>query len=96
MYAISVIFEVDPAHLEDFRAAALHHADCSRTREPDCLGFGVFQSAERPDLFYFHELYADKAAVSEVHDKAPYKEEFGRKTEGWIRARRISFWNGAE
>ncbi|MCL1939272.1 MAG: antibiotic biosynthesis monooxygenase [Desulfovibrionaceae bacterium] len=96
MYAISVILDIDPEHIEEFKAAALFHANSSKTQEPGCLGFEVFQSTERPDRFYFHEYYVDKAAVTEVHNKAPYKEAFGQKTGSWIKGKQIEHWNNVD
>ena len=92
MYAISVILDVDPAHVDEFRAAALTHAHNTKSNERGCVDFSVFQSAERPDRFYFHELYVDKAAVTEVHNKAPYMAEFGQKTAPWIVSKTLEFW----
>ena len=96
MYAISVILDVDPAHVDEFKATALAHAQNSKSNEQGCLEFSVFQSAERPDRFYFHEVYIDKAAVTEVHHKAPYMAEFSKKTEPWVRSKTHGFWESLE
>ena len=92
MYAISVILDVDPKHIEDYKAAALTHAHNSKTQEAGCLAFEVFQSTERPDRFYLHEFYVDKAAVTDVHQKAPYLEVFRQKTGGWVKHKQIEHW----
>ena len=92
MYTISVILDIDPDHIEDFKAAALLHAHNSKTHEPGCLVFDVFQSTERPDRFYLHERYEDKAAWAEVHQKAPYLEEYRKKTGGWVKGKHIEHW----
>ena len=96
MYAISVMFDIEPDHIEDFKAAALAHADNSKTNEKGCLGFAVFQSYDREDRFYFHEVYESKAAVDEVHGKAPYLAEFGRITKPWILKKELETWESAE
>ena len=96
MYALSVMFVIDPAHAQDFKEASLRHATNTKTNETGCLGFDVFVSESDPSRFYFHELYANKAAVEEIHNKAPYMAEFGQKTCDWIRSREILFWNSAE
>jgi len=92
MYAISVMFDIDPEHAADFKAAALTHARNSTTQEPGCLVFEVFQSTERTNRFYLHECYVDKAAVTDVHQKAPYMQEFRQKTGGWIKSKQIEHW----
>ncbi|MDR2076046.1 MAG: antibiotic biosynthesis monooxygenase [Desulfovibrio sp.] len=96
MYTLSVLLEVDPGHREEFKAAALRHAANTRTLEKGCLGFEIYESPEDPARFYFHEVYADKAAVTEVHDKSPSLAEYVAKTAGWIRNRVREEWNSLE
>lgn len=96
MYALSVMFAIDPAHADDFKEAALRHAANTKTNETGCLGFDVFVSETDPTRFYFHEIYANKAAVEEIHNKATYPAEFGQKTRDWITSREKFSWNSAE
>lgn len=96
MYAISVMIEVDPAHAEDYKDAALAHADNTKTNEKGCLGFAVFRSRDKPERFYLHEVYESKAAVDEVHNKAAYMAEFGALTAPWVRSKSIETWENAE
>lgn len=94
MYALSVVIKVDPAHSEEFKKAALQHAANTKTNETGCLGFDVFAAEDDPSLFYFHEVYSSKSAVTDVHNKAPYMAEFSQKTGGWIVSRDLRAWNG--
>lgn len=96
MFAISVVLEVKPAHVEEFKAAALRHAHNSKTNETGCLGFDVFVSTDSPSKFYFHETYVNKAAVDDVHAKAPYLKEFGELTADWIVSKELHTWNSVE
>ena len=96
MYALSVMFTIDPAHANDFREAALRHAANTKTNETGCLGFDVFVAENDPNCFYFHEVYVSKSAVEDIHRKAPYMAEFGRKTQSWIRSRELLSWSGVE
>lgn len=96
MYAISVMIDVDPAHAEDYRKATLAHASNTKTREKGCLSFTVFRSPERPDRFYLHEVYENKAAVDDVHSKAPYLAEFSALTSPWVVAKVLETWESAE
>jgi quinol monooxygenase YgiN len=93
MYAISVMLEIDPDHLEEFKAAAARHAANTKTSEKGCLGFSIYQSPDNPARFYFHELYTDKAAVAEVHAKSPSLAEYTAKTSPWISSKAIEAWN---
>ena len=57
MIAISVIFEVDPAHKEEFLTLSLAHAQNAKTREEGCLDFRIFRSQEK--------LYERAAALTD-------------------------------
>lgn len=92
MYAVSVMIDVVPEHAQEFKAAAQAHARNTRSNESGCVAFSVFQSASRPDRFYLHEVYVNKAAVEEVHNKAPYLAEHQRLTRDWVRDKRIECW----
>ena len=94
MFAISVIFEIQPQFRAEFLEVSQKHAANSRT-EKDCRAFEIWQSPENPNCFYFHEVYASKAAVDEVHVKTPYYVEFGEKTAPWIISRDLRVWNDA-
>lgn len=96
MYALSVMFTIDPARSADFREASLRHAANTKTNETGCLGFDVFVAEGDPNRFYFHEVYVNKAAVEDIHKKAPYLAEFGQKTRDWILSRELITWNSAD
>ena len=96
MYVLSVMLEIDPVHREAFKTAALTHAANTRTLEKGCLGFEIYESPNDPTRFYLHEVYADKAAVTEVHDKSPSLAEYAAKTAGWVRNRVREEWNSVE
>lgn len=96
MYAISVMVEIAPEHVEDYKNAALAHADNSRTNETGCLGFAVFRSQDKPNRFYLHEVYESRAAVEEVHNKTPYMAEFRTRTAPWVLSKELETWESAE
>lgn len=96
MYALSVFLDVAPEHAEAFKAAALAHAANTIGNEAGCLAFEVFQAPDNPSRFFFYECYTDRAAVEEVHNKAAYFAEFGRKTSAWILHKEKAVWNGAK
>jgi quinol monooxygenase YgiN len=86
------MFRIDPAHSGEFREAALRHAGNCRTNETGCLVFDVFTAEDDPNRFYFHEVYANKAAVTDVHNKAPYLADFRKKTGDWILSQEFVTW----
>jgi quinol monooxygenase YgiN len=96
MYSLSVMVEVDPDRREEFRAAAARHAANTRASEKDCLGFEIYESPNDPARFYFHEVYADKAAVTEVHAASPSLAEYTARTSGWVRKKVVEEWNSVE
>jgi autoinducer 2-degrading protein len=96
MYALSVMLSIDPAHCEEFRHAALRHAGNTKTNETGCLIFDVFVAQDNPNRFYFHEVYVNKAAVEEVHNKAPYLAEFRKKIGDWVLSQEILAWTHAD
>lgn len=96
MYALSVMFTIDPAHSEDFKTVALRHAANTKANETGCLVFDVFVAESDPNRFYFHEAYVNKAAVDDIHAKTPYLAEFRKKTGGWILSRELSVWNSVD
>ncbi len=95
MFSISVMFDAIPAHSEEFAALSLKHAANSLTEE-GCLQFEVYRSQDNPNRFYFHEVYKNRAAVDDVHAKAPYLAEFRNKTDPWIAAKSMEVWNSVE
>ena len=91
MLAISAIFEVNREHVGDFGQLALRHAANSLT-EDGCKVFDVFVGQDAPTRFYFHECYADQAAV-EAHGKMPYFAEFISRSAPWVVSKEIAVWS---
>ena len=91
MLAISAIFEIKPAHVEDFKALALKHA-ANSLKEEGCLAFDVFAGQGAQTRFYFHERYTDQAAV-DIHGKTPYFADFIEKTTNWAVNKDIVVWD---
>lgn len=92
MYALSVMFEIAPQHVDDFKKAALAQAANTLANEKGCLTFSVFQEEGKPEHFYFHEVYADKAALEDVHNKTPYLAHFRETTAPFIVERAVHRW----
>jgi quinol monooxygenase YgiN len=90
------MLEIDPDRREEFKAVAAGHAANTRAAEKGCLAFSIYESPDNPARFYFHEVYADKAAVTEVHAKSSYLAEYTAKTSPWVRSKVIEEWNSVE
>lgn len=75
MYTIVVQFDVQPAHREDFIAAALDDARNSLAQEPGTRRFEVIVDEEHPNRFYFDETY-DDAEAFQAHATGPHFARF--------------------
>ena len=60
--------------------AAAEIIEDSRAEE-GCLNYDFHQSIEDPTLFFWHETWADKAAL-DAHFEKPYFAELGAKLSG--------------
>ena len=63
MYVVTVAFEIEPGHVDDFRAAVMRQAENSVTNEPDCHRFDVSVDGTDPAKFFLYEIYTDEAAA---------------------------------
>jgi len=75
MYAVTVLFQIAPAH----RAAAIklmrENAQASLGAEAGCQRFDVCTDPERPDNVFLYELYDDSAAFDD-HLQSPHFKAF--------------------
>ncbi len=92
MYALSVMYDIDPAHREDFIRLVQAHAERCLEREEGCLEFRVLQSPDDPNSFYLHEVYADRAALEEIHAVTEYLAEFRATIAPWTKRREVKAW----
>lgn len=75
MYTLIVSLQVDPEKRDLFLAAIAHNAAASVRDEPGCLRFDVMEDVQRPNQFYFYEVYRDAAAFGE-HKASPHFAEW--------------------
>lgn len=92
MLNISVMVEVYPEFLEQYREAVLRHANNTLTKEEGCLGFAVHVHESDPHRFFLYESYRSRKDFEEVHKVAPYLAEFGKLTGSWVKAKEILAW----
>jgi len=93
MLNISVMVEVHPEFLEQYREAILWHANNTFTKEEGCLGFSVHVHEKDPNRFFLYESYRSRRDFEEVHKVAPYLAEFGKKTAPWVKSKEILVWD---
>ncbi|MDL2267326.1 antibiotic biosynthesis monooxygenase [Desulfovibrio sp. OttesenSCG-928-G15] len=92
MYALSVMFTIAPQYVDAFKKAAMAQAENSLANEKGCIAFSVFQEEGKPERFYFHEVYTDKAALDDVHNKTEYLANFREAIEGMVVERAAHRW----
>lgn len=95
MITLIVTFDVDEAQVEAFRRESLAHAARCLDLEKGCLSFEVLRAKDKPARFLFYEVYADRAAFEDVHNKAPYLAAFREKVGPWIKGSDRACWLNA-
>ena len=71
MYTLIVSLQVLPDKRDRFLAAIAENAAASVRDEPGCVRFDVLEDAQRPNRFYFYEIYRDATAFA-AHKAAPH------------------------
>lgn len=71
MYTLIVSLQVRPEKRARFLAAITENAAASVRDEPGCLRFDVMEDAQRPNQFYFYEVYRDADGFA-AHKAAPH------------------------
>lgn len=82
MVVYIVTVHVKPAHLDDFKAAALKNHAGTRA-EPGNLRFDVLQADDDPCRFVLYEVFASPAAV-EAHRKTEHFLAWRAAVEPWM------------
>jgi autoinducer 2-degrading protein len=64
VYTLIVSLQVQPEKRERFLAAIAANAAASVRDEPGCLRFDVMEDAQRPNHFFFYEIYRNPEAFA--------------------------------
>ena len=87
-HVVTVVFQVKPEHVSEFRRAIVENAAASLAEEPGCLVFDVCASPNGTE-FFLYELYEDAAAFNEHLATAHFKA-FDLACAAWVVSKRIS------
>ncbi len=71
-FALWVAFDVDPAQVDAFLAAARDDAHGAMTREAGCRRFDILRDAQQPSQVHFYEVYDDEPAFDAHRATAHY------------------------
>ena len=91
MHVVTVIFEVDPARIEEFRTAMLQQARNSLEREDGCRQFDVCADPEHAERIFLYEIY-DDAAAFDLHLARAHFHDFDETVRPWVRSKEIRIW----
>ncbi len=92
MHAVTVAFEIYPAHVNAFREAVLAQARNSLDREEPCRRFDVCLDPKRIDRVFLYELY-DTPAAFQAHLASPHFKTFNATVTPWIRRKQVDTWD---
>ncbi len=88
MYVITVTFEIDPEHVDDFRAAMETQARTSLEEEDGCLQFDVCGDPDDPTVCFLYEIYTDREAF-DVHLASAHFKSFDATVAPWVASKTV-------
>jgi quinol monooxygenase YgiN len=91
MYCVTVLFDVQPEHADDFAHRVARQAADSLEKEEQCHVFDVWTSPDRPNSTYLYEIYADREAFDE-HLKSEHFIAFDRAVAPWVVEKKVVTW----
>jgi quinol monooxygenase YgiN len=80
--------EIDPAQLEDYRAAVAEHAEAAIREEPGVLVLYAVSEKDYPTRIRVFEVYA-KTAAYRAHLEAPHFKKYKAVTEKMVKSLRL-------
>ncbi len=60
-------------------------------REPGCLGYTLYRSADQPGVFLLHEVWASREHHTR-HTHTPHFQRWSSRTDAVLASREASFW----
>ncbi len=92
MFAVTVIFEIEPAEAQNFLTHMKRNASLSVSEEPGCRQFDVCWNADLPEKVFLYELYDDKSAF-DAHRAMPHYADFNTAIEGLVTGKTVSTYD---
>lgn len=91
MYVITVTFEIDAQHCEEFDNAMIEQARNSLALEEGCLFFDVCRDADRDNRWFLYEIYTSEAAFQD-HLASDHFYRFDVLVAPWIIDKQVRSW----
>jgi quinol monooxygenase YgiN len=80
--------EIDPAQIENYKAAVKEEMETSVRIEPGVLAIYAVAEKDNPSKLRFFEMYADEAAYK-AHIASPHFKKYVQNTKEMITSRRL-------
>src|SRR5436190_23495429 len=80
--------EIDPAHLEDYKAAVREHIEAAIRVEPGVLVLYSVSEEDNPTHIRVFEIYASTEAYS-AHLEAPHFKKYKAATENMVKSLKL-------
>lgn len=90
MYVVSVEFELQESHVDEFIPLIRQNAETSKRVEPGCRQFDVCIDPTNSAYVFLYELYDDRAAF-EAHLATDHFRSFDKMSAAMIRSKKIRF-----
>ena len=94
MLAVTVRFQVEPAHAKAFFERVRQQAKDTLEHEAACTQFDVCRSLRDPAEVFLYEIYDDEAAFA-VHLKTAHFLAFDADVRSWVRDKAVEKWERA-
>lgn len=91
MHVVTVVFEVDAKHADDFHRAMQQQASNSLAREPGCKRFDVCVDPKSPARVFLYEVYDDEPAF-QAHLESRHYAAFSETIEPWLVSKSVRTW----
>ncbi|WP_193369108.1 putative quinol monooxygenase [Pelagibius marinus] len=91
MLAVTVVFNIKPEAVTEFRRVVLQQAKNSLEKEESCRRFDVCFDDARPAMAFLYELYDDRAAF-DLHLASDHFKNFDAESGPLVESRVIETW----
>ena len=91
MFVVTVMFQIKPAHIQEFAEAMQANAQFSKDREAECHRFDVCKDPDDQNSIFLYEIYTDRAAFG-VHLESEHFKTFDAMVADWVESKAVKAW----
>ncbi|MEM7312073.1 MAG: putative quinol monooxygenase [Planctomycetota bacterium] len=91
MFVITVRFEIESEHLDEFKTLMMQQAANSLEKEAGCHQFDVCYSPDQTNVCFLYEKYTDLAAFDE-HLASEHFVTFDKAVAAWVIDKQVGTW----